>query len=184
MLWPSRLTAARCDGGGGEPKTGVWVNGEALYAPIGRHKCDLVAGQQVIAFVFSTNTVQRAARPEEIAPVRPAGPTFGADWGDDGTSGGSILFGASNIMRVSGSGGEPVAIGLTDAFYPRMLPHGRFFYTSGQKGAVLSAPLDHPASVESERTRTRIRAPRRRDRKTRRRLSPVDSRHHAPCPSV
>ena len=79
-----------------------------------------------------------------------SGPTFGADWGDDGTSAGSILFwGGSGIMRVSGSGGEPVEIGVTDAFHPQMLPHGRFFYTSGQKAAVFGAPFDHPAaSVE------------------------------------
>ena len=85
-----------------------------------------------------------------IAPVSPNGPTFGADWGDDGTSAGSILFWAgSGPMRVSGSGGEPVDIGVTDAFHPRMLPHGRFFYTSGQKAAVFGAPFDHPAgSVE------------------------------------
>ena len=52
-------------------------------------------------------------------------------------------------MRVSGSGGEPVAIGVTDATYPQMLPHGRFFYTSVQKAAVFGAPFDHPAaSVE------------------------------------
>ena len=78
------------------------------------------------------------------------GPTFGADWGDDGTSAGAILFrGSSGIMRVSGSGGEPVAIDVADAVRPQMLPRGRFFYTSVQKAAVFGAPFDHPAaSVE------------------------------------
>jgi len=79
----------------------------------------------------------------------PRGPTFGADWGDDGTGVGSILFWGSGIMRVSGSGGEPVAIDVTDAIHPQMLPRGRFFYTSTQKAAVFGAPVDHPAaSVE------------------------------------
>jgi Tol biopolymer transport system component len=92
-----------------------------------------------------------SSAPQVIATIPNAtGPTFGADWGDDGTSAGSILFlGGKGIMRVSGSGGEPVAIGVTDATYPQMLPHGRFFYTSVQKAAVLGAPFDHPAaSVE------------------------------------
>jgi serine/threonine protein kinase/Tol biopolymer transport system component len=91
-----------------------------------------------------------SSAPAVIAPM-PIGPTFGADWGDDGTSAGSILFfSGSGLMRVSGSGGEPVAIGVTDAIYPRVLPRGRFLYTSGApKAAVFGAPFDHPAaSVE------------------------------------
>jgi Tol biopolymer transport system component len=92
-----------------------------------------------------------SSAPVEIATMpNSTGPTFGADWGDDGTSAGSILFlGGSGIMRVSGAGGEPVAIGVTGATYPQMLPRGRFFYTSVQKAAVFGAPFDNPAaSVE------------------------------------
>ena len=90
-------------------------------------------------------------------------------------------------MRVSGSGGEPVAISVTDAFYPQMLPRGRFFYTSVQKAAVFGAPFDHPAaSVEILKEDVApVYAPRAgKIGKRERRLSPVDSRHHAPCPSV
>ena len=89
-----------------------------------------------------------SSAPAVIAPM-PRGPTFGADWGDDGTGAGSILFWGSGIRRVSGSGGEPVAIDVTDAIHPQMLPRGRFFYTSTQKAAVFGAAFDHPAaSVE------------------------------------
>ena len=76
-----------------------------------------------------------SSAPTVIASVPRNGPTFGADWGDNGTSAGAILFwGGSGIMRVSGSGGEPVAINVANAFYPQMLPRGPFFYTSGTSG--------------------------------------------------
>jgi eukaryotic-like serine/threonine-protein kinase len=140
-------------------KTGVWVKALEESAP------RFVPGSDGAQYViWSPNSKSLAFRvlnellrfdlasgaPVVIAPVPAAGPTFGADWGDDGTSTGSILFwGGAGIMRVSGSGGEPVAIDLTDAFQPRMLPRGRFFYTSGQKAAVFGASFDHPAaSVE------------------------------------
>jgi len=45
-----------------------------------------------------------------------------------------VFWGGSGIMRVSGSGGEPVAINVANAFYPQMLPRGPFFYTSGTSG--------------------------------------------------
>jgi eukaryotic-like serine/threonine-protein kinase len=140
-------------------KTGVWV--KALEESTAR----FVPGSDGAQFVlWSPDSKSLAFRvlfkllrfdlassaPAVIAPVPRRGPTFGADWGDDGTSSGAILFnGPTGVMRVSGSGGEPVAIGVTDAFHPQMLPHGRFFYTSVQKAAVFGALFDHPAaSVE------------------------------------
>jgi eukaryotic-like serine/threonine-protein kinase len=139
-------------------KTGVWV--KALEESTAR----FVPGSDGAQFVlWSPDSKSLAFRvlysllrfdltssaPVVIAPM-PIGPTFGADWGDDGTSAGAILFfSGSGLMRVSGSGGEPVAIGVTDAIHPQMLPRGRFFYTSVPKGAVFGAPFDHPAaSVE------------------------------------
>jgi serine/threonine protein kinase len=143
-------------------KTGIWV--KALEESTARFVPGSDGAQYVIWSPDSKSLAFRvldklkrfdlaSTAPSVIAPVPPAGPTFGADWGDDGTSAGAILFwGGSKPMRVSGSGGEPVDIGVTDAFYPQMLPHGRFFYTSGtsgQKAAVFGAPFDHPAaSVE------------------------------------
>ena len=140
-------------------KTGVWV--KALEESTARFVPGSDGAQYVIWSPDSKSLAFRvlnkllrfdlaSSAPAVIAPVPPNGPTFGADWGDDGTSAGAILFwGGSGIMRVSGSGGEPVAIGVPDAFHPQMLPRGRFFYTSGQKAAVFGAPFDHPAaSVE------------------------------------
>ena len=140
-------------------KTGVWV--KALEESTARFVPGSDGAQYVLWSPDSKSLAFRvlnkllrfdlaSSAPAVIAPMPPTGPTFGADWGDDGTSAGSILFwGGSGIMRVSGSGGEPVAIGVTDAFHPQMLPRGRFFYTSGQKAAVFGAPFDHPAaSVE------------------------------------
>jgi serine/threonine protein kinase len=139
-------------------RTGIWVR--ALEESTAR----LVPGSDGAEFVlWSPDSKSLAFRvlykllrfdlassaPAVIAPIRRRGPTFGADWGDDGTSAGSILFYGSGIMRVSGAGGEPVDIGVTDAIHPQLLPRGRFFYTSVQKAAVFGAPFDHPAaSVE------------------------------------
>ena len=140
-------------------KTGVWV--KALEESTAR----FVPGSDGAVFVlWSPDSKSLAFRvlnnllrfdlassaPAVIAPM-PIGPTFGADWGDDETSAGSILFWGAGlgIMRVSGSGGVPVAIGVRGATYPQVLPRGRFFYTSGQKATVFGAPFDHPAaSVE------------------------------------
>ena len=140
-------------------KTGVWVR--ALEESTARFVPGSDGAQYVIWSPDSNSLAFRvlnkllkfdlaSSAPVVIAHVPPRGPTFGADWGDDGTSAGAILFwGGAAPMRVSGSGGEPVNIGVTDAFHPQMLPRGRFFYTSGQKAAVFGAPFDHPAaSVE------------------------------------
>ena len=78
-----------------------------------------------------------------VIALTPNGPTFGADWGDDGTSAGSILFWAAQSPCGVWLRGEPVDIGVTDGFHPQMLPHGRFFYTSGQRPPY-SAPLTIP----------------------------------------
>jgi hypothetical protein len=122
-------------------KTGVWV--KALEESAARFVPGSEGAQFVLWSPDSKSLAFRVLRkllrfdlassaPREIAPM-PRGPTFGADWGDDGTSAGSILFwGGAGIMRVSGSGGEPVAIGVTDAIHPQMLPRGGFFYTSPQ----------------------------------------------------
>jgi Tol biopolymer transport system component/predicted Ser/Thr protein kinase len=87
-----------------------------------------------------------SSAPVVIAPL-PIGPTFGADWGDDGTSAGTILFwGAGSVlMRVSGSGGTPVAIGVTEGSHPQLLPGDRFFYTSNATATVFGARFDHSA---------------------------------------
>ena len=139
-------------------KTGVWV--KALEESTARFVPGSDGAQYVLWSPDSKSLAFRvlnkllrfdlaSSAPAVIAPM-PIGPTFGADWGDDETSAGSILFwGGPGIMRVSGSGGEPVAIGVTDATHPQMLPRGRFFYTSAQKAAVFGASFDHPAaSVE------------------------------------
>ena len=131
-------------------KTGVWV--KALEESAARFVPGSDGAQFVIWSPDSKSLAFRvlnkllrfdlaSSAPAVIAPM-PIGPTFGADWGDDGTSAGSILFwGGTGIMRVPGSGGEPVAIDLADVTHPQMLPRGRFFYTSIQKAAVWGAPL-------------------------------------------
>jgi predicted Ser/Thr protein kinase len=140
-------------------KTGVWIKALEERTPhfvVGSDGAQFVLwspDSKSIAFRVLDKLLRfdlRTSAPVPIAAV-PIGPTFGADWGDDGTSGGSILFpgGAPGVVRVSGSGGAPVAIGLSDVAHPQMLPQGRFFYTSRQKAAVFGAPFDHPAtSVE------------------------------------
>ena len=140
-------------------KTGIWIKAleesTARFVP-GSDGAEYVLwspDSKSLAFRVRNKLLRfdlASSDPTVIAPVSPNGPTFGADWGDDGTSAGSILFWSGSApMRVSGSGGEPAYIGVTDAFHPQMLPHGRFFYTSGQKAAVFGAPFDHPAaSVE------------------------------------
>ena len=140
-------------------KTGIWI--KALEESTARFVPESDGAEYVLWSPDSKSLAFRvrnkllrfdlaSSAPTVIAPVSPNGPTFGADWGDDGTSAGSILFWSGSApMRVSGAGGEPAYIGVTDAFHPQMLPHGRFFYTSGQKAAVFGAPFDHPAaSVE------------------------------------
>jgi serine/threonine protein kinase/Tol biopolymer transport system component len=140
-------------------KTGVWV--KALEESTARFVPGSDGAQYVIWSPDSKSLAFRvldkllrfdlaSSAPAEIAAVPPTGPTFGADWGDDGTRAGAILFwGGSGIMRVSGSGGKPVAIDVADAFHPGILPRGRFFYMSAQKAAVFGAPIDDPtAAVE------------------------------------
>ena len=141
-------------------KRGVWVKALEESAPRFVPRSD--GAQYVIWSPDSKSLAFRglgnlmrfdvgSSAPQVIATMpNSTGPTFGADWGDDGTSAGSILFlGGKGIDRVSGNGGEPVAIGVTDATYPQMLPRGRFFYTSVQKAAVFGAPFHDPAaSVE------------------------------------
>jgi eukaryotic-like serine/threonine-protein kinase len=136
-------------------KTGIWV--KALEESAARPVPGSDGAQYVLWSPDSKSLAFRvldkllrfdlaSSAPVVITPM-PVGPNFGANWGGDGTSAGSILFnGALGIMRVPGSGGEPVAIDVTDGFHPQMLPGGRFFYTSGRKAAVLGAPLDHPAA--------------------------------------
>jgi eukaryotic-like serine/threonine-protein kinase len=143
-------------------KTGIWVKAleESAARPVpvsdGAQYVIWSPDSKSLAFRVLNKLLRfdlASSAPFVIAPVPAVGPTFGANWGDDGTSAGAILFwGGSGIMRVSGSGGNPVAIDVADAFYPRMLPRGRFFYTSGtsgQKAAVFGAPFEDPAaSVE------------------------------------
>ena len=136
-------------------KTGVWVKAlesTARFVP-GSDGAQYVLwspDSKSLAFRVLNKLLRfdlASSAPAVIATM-PVGPTFGADWGDDGTSAGSILFwSGTGIMRVSGSGGDPVAIGVTDAIHPQMLPRGRFFYTSPQKAAVFGAPFDHPAAA-------------------------------------
>ena len=82
-------------------KTGVWV--KALEESTARFVPGSDGAQYVLWSPDSKSLAFRvlnkllrfdlaSSAPVVIAPVPPIGPTFGADWGDDGTSAGAILF--------------------------------------------------------------------------------------------
>ena len=140
-------------------KTGIWLKGleESSLHPVPGSE----GAQYVIWSPDSKSLAFRvldklwrfdldSSAPVVIAPVPNRGPTWGANWGDDGTIKGAILFLAGpGLMRVPGIGGKPDPIGSTDVAHPQMLPGGRFLYASASKAAVVGAPLDRPAaSVE------------------------------------